>query len=123
MLPGIAPGDWLLTDPTVRRWPRPGTVVVFREPLTEVLALKRVTRPPGGEFPVLLGRDEAWLTADADEATAAAAGFGPPIESRFYGPVHVERLVARAWFRYWPPRRMGRIPGGPGRTATPTIER
>jgi hypothetical protein len=111
MLPAIAPGDWLLTDPTVRRWPRIGTVVVFREPLTEVLALKRISRPPGGSFPLVLDRDKAWLTSDADESTTAAAGSGPPIDSRFYGPVHRDRLVARAWFRYWPPSRFGRVPG------------
>ena len=110
MLPAIAPGEWLLTDPTVRRWPRVGTVVVFREPLTEILALKRVTSPPGGDHPVVLGPGEAWLTSDADEASAAAAGFGPPLDSRVYGPVTLERLVARAWLRYWPLRRIGRIP-------------
>jgi hypothetical protein len=110
MLPAVAPGDWLLTDPTVGRWPRIGTVVVFREPATDVLALKRVTAPPGGEFPVRLGPGEAWLTSDAGPETTAAAGYGEPIDSRAYGPVSDERLVARAWFRYWPPRRIGRIP-------------
>jgi len=110
MLPAIAPGDWLLTDPTIRRWPRTGSVVVFREPGSGVLALKRVSPPPGGAFPVELRPDEAWLTGDADETTAAAAAFGPPLDSRAYGPVGVDRLVARAWLRYWPPRRLGRIP-------------
>ncbi len=110
MLPAIAPGDWLLTDPTIRRWPRSGSVVVFREPGSEGLALKRVSAPPGGSFPVNLGTNEAWLTSDADETTTAVAGFGPPLDSRAYGPVGIDRLVARAWFRYWPPRRIGRIP-------------
>src|SRR5438105_11043651 len=47
MRPGIESGDWLLTDPTVRRWPRRGSVVVVREPETEVLALKRIVAGPG----------------------------------------------------------------------------
>jgi hypothetical protein len=113
MLPAIAPGDWLLTDPTIRRWPRVGSVVVFREPTTDALAIKRVSGPPGGRFPVTLEPGQAWLTADADDETAARSGFGPPIDSRSYGPVSVDRLVARAWFRYWPPRRIGRIPRRP----------
>ena len=29
MAPAILPGDWLLVDPTVRRWPRRGSVVLF----------------------------------------------------------------------------------------------
>jgi signal peptidase I len=114
MLPAIAPGDWLLVDPTVRRWPRPGAVVVFREPDTDELAIKRVAAGPGEEVRfrealLRLADDEAWLTADADAATAAAAGFGTPRDSGRFGPVPLELLVGRAWFRYGPLRRFGRI--------------
>ena len=42
MLPAIESGDWLLVDPTVAAWPRRGTPVVFREPGTGDLAIKRV---------------------------------------------------------------------------------
>ena len=42
MAPALLPGDWLLLDPTIRRWPRPGTIVVVREPGTGILAIKRV---------------------------------------------------------------------------------
>src|SRR3954466_5706658 len=85
MAPAIEPGDWLLVDPTVRRWPRKGTVVVFREPMSDVLAVKRVAALPGETVPfeggfIHLAPDEAWLTADADPPTAALAGFGPPID-------------------------------------------
>ncbi|MEW5991006.1 MAG: S26 family signal peptidase [Chloroflexota bacterium] len=118
MLPGIAPGDWLLVDPTVRRWPRPGSIVLFHEPDTGELALKRVAGRAGARIPfaggyLVLGPDEAWLTADAAPSVAAAAGFGPPIDSTRFGPVPVELLVGRAWFRYGPPGRIGRI-GGTG---------
>ena len=116
MLPAVAPGDWLLVDPTVRRWPRRGAIVVFREPDTDELAIKRVAAGPGdrvafAEGYIHLAPDEAWLTADADEATAAAAGFGAPIDSRRFGPVPLSLLQGRAWFRYGPRRRFGRLRG------------
>lgn len=132
MLPAIAPGDWLLVDPTVSRWPRRGSVVVFREPASDVLAVKRVAALPGDTVPfeggfLHLGDDEAWLTADADPPTAALAGFGPPIDSSRFGPVPLSLLVGRAWLRYAPVRRFGRLrrqvprlarpPGGLGAAA------
>jgi Signal peptidase, peptidase S26 len=114
MLPAIEPGDWLLVDPTVTRWPRRGSVVLFREPTSDVLAVKRVAALPGETVPfeggfLHLGPDEAWLTADADPPTSALAGFGPPVDSTRFGPVPLPLLVGRAWFRYAPLRRMGPI--------------
>ena len=114
MLPSIAPGDWLLVDPTIRRWPRRGSVVVVREPDSGALAIKRVAAGPGDRVPfadgyLILAEDEAWLLADADEATARAAGFGAPIDSRRYGPVPLDLLEGRAWFRYAPLGRFGTI--------------
>jgi signal peptidase I len=123
MTPAIASGDWLLVDPTVRHWPRRGSVVVFREPEDDrSLAIKRVAAGPGsrvsfeGGF-LELAEDEAWLLSDATDADTAAAGLGPPIDSRRYGPVPLELLVGRVWFRYAPVDRIGRIgrvsrPGG-----------
>jgi len=122
MVPAIAPGDWLLVDPTVRRWPRIGAVVVFREPLTDALAIKRVAAGPGervrfaGGY-LVLAEDEAWLEADADAHVTAVAGFGPPVDSHRFGPVSVENLVGRVRFRYGPPGRIGPIPSGPPRTS------
>ncbi len=122
MAPAIEPGDWLLVDPTTTRWPRRGSVVVFREPDdTGGLAIKRIAAGPGdrvafAEGYLELADDEAWLTSDATTEDAAALGFGAPIDSRVYGPVPLDRLVGRAWFRYAPLRRIGRIgrPGRPG---------
>jgi len=118
MAPALLPGDWLLLDPTCRRWPRPGMIVVIREPGSGALAIKRVAarggrkgaarredggagagERPGGP-PQHLGTREAWLLGDA----AAAS-----IDSRAYGPVDADALVARAWFRYGPRRRIGRL--------------
>ena len=115
MRPAIEPGDWLLVDPTICRWPRRGSVVVFREPGSDVLAIKRVAARPGDWIPFADGRlqmaeDEAWLLSDASDVDLEAGGFGPAVDSRRYGPVPVEALVGRAWFRYWPARTIGRLP-------------
>jgi signal peptidase I len=116
MRPAIEPGDWLLTDPTIRAWPQRGSIVVVREPESNVLTLKRVFARPGDvvenvrvidpdtnqevDVSIRLGVDEAWLLGDNRE---------PSIDSRRYGPVTLDRLVARAWFRYAPLRRFGRV--------------
>ena len=118
MAPAIAPGDWLLVDPTVARWPRRGSVVVFREPDGDALAIKRVAARPGDRVAFALGflelaDDEAWLLSDATRDDTAALGFGDPIDSRVYGPVPLELLVGRAWFRYAPLRRIGRVGRNP----------
>jgi signal peptidase I len=124
MRPAIEAGDWLLIDPTTLRWPRRGSVVVFREPDGETLAVKRVAAGPGERVPFAdgyleLADDEAWLLSDASPEAAAAAGHGQPIDSRRYGPVPVELLVGRAWFRYAPIGRIGRIPRPPPTAAAP----
>ena len=114
MRPAIEAGDWLLVDPLVRRWPRRGSVVVFLEPASDILAIKRVAAGPGDvvrgvrvtdpetgqdvEVTIRLTPDEAWLLGD-DSAVS--------IDSRRYGPVALDRLVGRAWFRYAPLRRLG----------------
>ena len=114
MVPAIQPGDWLVVNPRVTRWPPKGSVVVFREPFAGVLAVKRVEAGPGeqvrfgGGF-LTLAENEAWLTSDADEKAAAAVGSGAPIDSNRFGPVSLEDLVATVLFRYWPLRRFGRV--------------
>jgi signal peptidase I len=114
MVPAILPGDWLILNPVVSRWPARGSVVVFHEPFGGALAVKRVASLPGHRVPfangyLTLGAGEAWLIADADEKAAASVGSGPPVDSRRFGPVNEDDLVGMAVFRYWPPRRIGRI--------------
>jgi len=114
MAPSIEPGDWLLVDPTTTRWPRHGSVVVFRDPTDGQLSVKRVASRPGERVAFAdgfldLADDEAWLLSDATEDVTAAAGLGAPVDSRRFGPVPVEQLVGRVWFRYAPLRRLGRI--------------
>ncbi len=110
MAPALLPGDWLLLDPTGRRWPRPGSIVVIREPGSGVLAIKRVaargsrSRGCTATTPTDRGRPleprEAWLLSDTPAGS---------IDSRAYGPLDADALVARAWFRYGPPGRIGRL--------------
>jgi signal peptidase I len=114
MAPTIQPGDWLLVDPTTARWPRQGSIVVFREPDSDLLAIKRVAARPGGRVEldhghIVLDPDDAWLLSDAPDAELLAAGAGQPIDSRRYGPVPVDALVGRVWFRYGPLERIGRL--------------
>jgi hypothetical protein len=121
MLPAIEPGDWLVVNPRVTSWPRQGAVVVFREPISDALAIKRVAAGPGervrfADGYLTLAGDEAWLTADASEAATGAAGFGAPIDSTRYGPVSLDRLQGKVLFRYGPLRRFGRIRQGPARS-------
>jgi signal peptidase I len=105
MAPALDPGDWLFLDPTSSRWPRCGSIVVFREPDSGVLAIKRVAARPGDRVRISAGilhlaPDEAWLLGD---------NLAVSIDSRSYGPVALEALVGRAWFRYAPVRRIGQI--------------
>ncbi len=122
MEPTITAGDWLLVDPTTVRWPRRGSIVAFREPDGGGLSVKRVAGTPGDRVRfedgyLELADDEAWLVADATPELTAAAGFGDPIDSHRYGPVPVEALVGRVWFRYAPWERIGRLAPAPRRVA------
>src|SRR5258706_2359620 len=92
MTPAIQPGDWLLVDPRGSGWPRVGAAVVFREPDTGLLAIKRVAARGGAHVPVEEGLlhlepDEAWLLGDAAERS---------VDSRRYGPVAFDRFAGRA---------------------------
>lgn len=103
MSPALSAGDWLLLDPIPRRWPRRGGIVVFHEPDTGILAIKRVAAGPGDRVRIAAGLlhlapDEAWLLGD----NAAIS-----LDSRGYGPVTLDALVGRAWFRYGPLGRVG----------------
>jgi hypothetical protein len=114
MLPAVAPGDWLLVNPLVGRWPHVGSVVIFREPDSTELAVKRVAAGPGSRVRfaggyLVLAEDEAWLTADASPGMTGRAGYGPPVDSNRFGPVPLPLLVGRVLMRYGPPGRFGRI--------------
>jgi hypothetical protein len=87
----------------------PALTRLIREPATGILAIKRVAArgsrdglraaPAGGPDTCLEPR-EAWLLGDAPSGS---------IDSRTYGPLDADAFVARAWLRYGPPGRVGRI--------------
>jgi signal peptidase I len=111
MLPALAPGDWLLLDPTPTHWPRRGAVVVVREPGSGILAVKRIAAGPGDTVRTGPGRrtlagDEAWLLGDNRDRS---------VDSRRYGPVPLAALVGRVWLRYAPLDRIGLV-GRPTRS-------
>jgi hypothetical protein len=109
MAPALLSGDWLLVDPTCRRWPRRGTLVVVREPGSGLLVVKRVAARRGDRIPgtgAMLRAEEAWLLGDARDRS---------VDSRRYGSVSADALVGRAWFRYGPPRRLGLLEASAGR--------
>ena len=69
MRPALEPGDWLLVDPTIRVWPRRGSIVVVREPGADLLAIKRIVARPGDvirttDGPIRLSPTQAWLLGD-----------------------------------------------------------
>ena len=88
MEPTLHAGDWLLVDPMPAEQLRAGDLVVARDPRApDRLLVKRVASAD----PVLLVGDH------------------PAHVTRQIGPVEAADIIGRPWFRYWPPRRMGRI--------------
>jgi nickel-type superoxide dismutase maturation protease len=91
MQPALQPGDRLL----VNRWsrPRPGDIVVFRDPeSTKRLLIKRLNGfTPDGR--ALVRGDNANVSRD----------------SRHFGAVPVAAIVGRAVYRYLPGARRGRL--------------
>ncbi|CAN5145032.1 hypothetical protein BH18CHL2_BH18CHL2_11620 [soil metagenome] len=90
MEPALRDGDWLLVLPLARR-PRPGELVVLRDPLSpRRILVKRVTA----------------LTPDGVEVASDAA-HAPHLLPR--GTIRAADLIGRPVFRYAPPGRMGRV--------------
>ncbi len=86
MEPRLRDGDWLLVDPDAR--PALGDVCVAHE--GERLVVKRVLDVDDGGR-VLLGSDN------------------PAHAGQRIGPLEPAQVVGRAWFRYWPLTRLGRL--------------
>ena len=95
MEPTIAAGDWLLVDPLAYR---------DQPPDLDDLVLSADPRDPGL---VLIKRvvsvdPDGWLRLEGDDPMRST-------DSRVFGAVDPENVSGRPWFRYWPPRRFGRI--------------
>ena len=95
MVPTLQPGDWLLADPDAYRETAPteGDLVLAPDPRmpTRVLVKRVVATDPD---------DWLRLAGDAPEAST---------DSRTFGAIDPATVAGRPWFRYWPPRRWGRI--------------
>ena len=95
MAPALLPGDRLLVEQLTyrRRAPRAGDVVLALDPRApEREVIKRV-HAAGPELD---------LRGDAPDAST---------DSRTFGPVPGTAVRWRAAFRYWPPSRIGPLPG------------
>lgn len=96
MRPALQPGDWLLVDPEAygTHSPAVGDLVVAPDPRTPTrLLVKRVSE-------VYEGGQELWLRGEARGASS---------DSEVFGSVSATSVVGSPWFRYWPPRRIGRV--------------
>jgi nickel-type superoxide dismutase maturation protease len=95
MVPTLLPGDWLLADPLAfhERGPSVGELVLVPDPRDRRrLLVKRVVAVDA----------DGWLSVAGDHSEAST-------DSRTFGAVEPSTVEARPWFRYWPPRRMGRV--------------
>lgn len=98
MVPTLQPGDRLLVESWTyqHRPPRPGEVVLAADP-----------RRPRRE---LAKRVEA---VEPESLTLVGDG-ARSTDSRTFGAIPLEKVKWRALARYWPLRRVGRIPTAPG---------
>ena len=95
MSPGLRRGDWVLVDPQAYRRQRPsvGEIAVVPDPRApERRLVKRVESVD----------EDGRLTLAGDDPERST-------DSRTFGPVDPETVLGRAWARYWPLRRVGRI--------------
>lgn len=96
MEPTFRDGDFLLVDPRAyrRRNPARGEIVLVGDPRAPGRWLIKRVRE--------VAPDRHFFLVAGDHP--AHAGEAPRI-----GRVGRHQLIGRPWFRYWPPRRLGRI--------------
>ncbi|MCO5203197.1 MAG: nickel-type superoxide dismutase maturation protease [Chloroflexi bacterium] len=95
MMPALEPGDWLIVERVRRggRPVRPGDIVLAGDPREQARTLvKRVVRIDEDGL--------AWLEGDNPAEST---------DSRHFGAVGVDEILGRVRWRYWPPRRVGRL--------------
>lgn len=134
MKPGFLPGDLLLVSRAayVDVQPARGDVVVVNEPAEGAgRFLKRLVGLPGetvsfdeglllidGErlvepylngLPAVVGLDNSQWTLGSGKYFVLGDNRAQSIDSREFGPVRAEDILGKAWFRYWPASRVGRV--------------
>ena len=134
MEPSFEAGCWLLVSRKayLKRTPARGDVAIMRDPRDHGRSyVKRVVGLPGeevrlrdgtcfingerlpepylGGLPAFLGTDEKrWRLSDK-QYFLMGDNRARSNDSRDFGPVGPELIVGRAWFRCWPPNRLGGI--------------
>lgn len=140
MYPNFHDGEYLLTDKISYRLgePKRGDVVIFRAPRNEEYDyIKRIIGLPGEQVKIQKGKvfiddqelNEAYLPETINTADGKFWGESQSIplpenqyfvlgdnrdhssDSRDWGSVPRENIVGKAWLRYWPPGKIGFIPG------------
>ena len=98
MEPTLSPGSLVAVAP-VRGEPSYGAVVVVRRPDGSE-HLKRIVGTPGDRVRLEVGE----VTLDPGRFAVAGDNRSRSTDSRHYGPVTREEVVAVARVCYWPPR-------------------
>ena len=137
MVPGVRPGDWLVVSraPYRRTAPERAEIVSLRDPEgSRKTYLKRVVGLPGEDLEIedgLLFVDGRRLQESYLEGLPASLGLDASAwmlgrrqvfvmgdnrvrsrDSRHFGPVDLDLIVGRAWFRCWPWRSWGPLSAG-----------
>jgi len=138
MYPNFHDGEYILTDKITYRLrePKEGDVIIFRAPKNEEYDyIKRIIATPGQCIRITNGKiyiDEKFLNESylPSNYTTSAGSFlrnnqticvpekkyfvlgdnrSHSSDSREWGFVPQQNIIGRAFFRYWPPSRFGKI--------------
>ena len=109
--------------------PQRGDIVVIDLPNQSDMLIKRVLGLPGETLEIRDGQiyingelvEETWTTSSSYHGNYGPYTV-PPLhvfvlgdnrgasnDSRSFGPVHMNTIVGRAWFSYWPPEYLGTL--------------
>jgi len=139
MFPTLHSGEYLLTNKFTYQFeePRPGDIVVFKAPIHEEYDyIKRIIAVPGDRVKIIDGKFyvNGYILDESHYLSSSVATNGqrflqegmevivPPnsyfvagdnrsnsSDSRDFGPIAEDKIVGKAWFRYWPPSAFGLI--------------
>ena len=134
MTPSLRPGDQVLVDAAAYGEVEParGDVVVFSNPhgegrrdIKRVLGLpgervvmakgmlyvgeRQVAEPYLGGLPSSVGLGESEWDLGAGKFLVLGDNRAHSTDSRDFGPIQRDRIVGRAWVRYWPFRSWGTL--------------